>query len=57
MKNLENAFKVDKTNYSGAPLLLIDDICTSGATFLSMINELRKNDINNITCLSASSPD
>ena len=57
MKNLENAFIVDKTNYSGAPLLLIDDICTSGATFLSMINELRKNDIYNITCLSASSPE
>lgn len=57
MKNLENAFSVDKSMYSGMPLLLIDDICTSGATFLSMIKELRANGIDNITCFSTSSPE
>ena len=39
------------------PVLIIDDICTSGATLSSMIKELKANGISNIVCLSASSPD
>lgn len=49
MKNLENAFEVVKT--TDKPLLLIDDICTTGSTFESMILELNKKGIYNITCL------
>ena len=57
MKNLENAFYVDKDKLLSCPILLIDDICTSGATFESMIAELRKNQINNkIICFATTSP-
>ena len=56
MKNLENAFEVDKTNYSQAPVLLIDDICTTGSTFEEMISALKKEGITDIVCLAASTP-
>lgn len=56
IKNMENAFKVDMTKYTGKHLLIIDDICTSGATLSSIINELKANGIEDITCLCASSP-
>ena len=41
LKNLENAFLVDKTKCLKKPVLIIDDICTSGATFTSIIKELK----------------
>ncbi len=50
MKNLENAFEVTKD--TDKPILLIDDICTTGSTFESIIFELNKNSIYNITCLA-----
>ena len=56
LKNLENAFRVNKSADTGKPVLLMDDICTSGATFMSMIKELKKSDIQNIVCLACSSP-
>ena len=56
LKNLENAFSVDKTKLLNKPVLVIDDICTSGATFTSIIKELKSNGIDNIICLSASCP-
>lgn len=57
MKNLENAFSVDKDKLLSCPILLVDDICTSGATFESMIAELKKNQINNkIICFATTSP-
>lgn len=56
MKNLENAFEVDKEKLLPYPVLIIDDICTSGATFESMIIELKKYGINDIKCFAASSP-
>ena len=56
LENLENAFEVDTTNLLPYPILLIDDICTSGATFESMINEFHKNGINNIKCFATTSP-
>lgn len=52
MENLANAFKVNKENRLDCDILLIDDIFTTGSTFESIINELKKNDINNITCLA-----
>ena len=56
IKNLSNAFKVDKSKYNGKTLLIIDDICTTGSTFEEMIKELKKNDINDIICLAATTP-
>ena len=52
MENLLNAFEVDKSALLDMPILLIDDICTTGSTFESMIEELNKNNIYNITCLA-----
>ncbi len=51
MKNLKDAFEVLKT--TDKSILLIDDICTTGSTFESIILELNKKDIYNITCLAA----
>ena len=56
MENLSKAFVVDKTNLSNKPILILDDICTTGSTFEEMINTLKANEINNITCLASSSP-
>ena len=57
MKNLENAFQVDEKNLLSLPILLIDDICTSGATFESMIAELKKSKIDNDSkCFATTSP-
>ena len=56
MENLNNAFGVDKDKILPLPILLIDDICTTGATFEEMINTLKKEGIENITCIAASSP-
>lgn len=50
LKNLENAFEVMKN--TDKHVLLIDDICTTGSTFESIILELNKNGIYNITCLA-----
>lgn len=56
MKNLENAFKVNVNYLENKPILLIDDICTTGSTFESIIEELNKFGINNIVCFATSSP-
>ena len=56
MQNLDNAFCVDIEKLLPIPVLLIDDICTTGATFEEMINTLKKSGIKDITCIAASSP-
>lgn len=56
IKNLSGAFKVNKENYNGKTVLLIDDICTTGSTFDEMIKELAKNGITKIVCLAATTP-
>lgn len=57
LKNLSKAFMVDKSKFiEGKTVLLIDDICTTGSTFESMISELKSAGINNILCLATSSP-
>ena len=56
IKNMENAFKVNKDKDLHKPILIIDDICTSGATLTSMIDELHKEGLTEIVCLTASSP-
>ena len=54
LENLKSAFVVDKTKDLNLPVLIIDDICTTGATFEEMISSL--DGISDITCLAASSP-
>ena len=56
MDNLNGAFLVNQEADKHLPILLIDDICTSGATFESIIEELHKNSINDVTCFATSSP-
>ncbi len=56
IKNLSNAFSVDKSKLLDYPILLIDDICTSGTTFESIIHELQNNNINDIVCFATTSP-
>lgn len=58
IQNLENAFCVKNENLSNLPILIIDDITTTGATFESMVKELRTSGIENkIICLSVSNPE
>ena len=56
MQNLSQAFVVDKTKDLNLPILIIDDICTTGATFEEMINSLNSVGITDITCFASSSP-
>lgn len=55
MENLKDAFEV--LNTTDKPILIIDDICTTGSTFESMIIELHKKEIYNITCLATATVD
>lgn len=56
MKNLEAAFEVDKSKDVNLPVLIMDDICTTGATFEEMITAMKSAGIEDITCISASNP-
>jgi len=55
--NIKEAFKINKKYIEllkRKPVLLIDDIITSGATLEEIISVLKKENINNITCLTIS---
>lgn len=54
MENLSGAFEVTFETKPSKTVLLIDDICTTGSTFESMILTLNKKGIYNITCLTTS---
>lgn len=69
LENLKDAFQVDSSKDLNKPILILDDICTTGATFEEMIKTLKclkssapsgtlleKKDSVNIVCLAASSP-
>ncbi len=56
-ENLKNAFEVNVKELPNKPILLIDDICTTGSTFESIIEELNKNNFYNITCLATAGVD
>jgi ComF family protein len=56
MKNLAGAFEVNKEKDLKLPVLLIDDICTTGSTFEEMISALKKEGITDIVCLASSNP-
>ena len=57
MENLKNAFEVNLEFLPEDKILLIDDICTTGSTFESIILELNKNKVYNITCLATATVD
>lgn len=57
MENLKGAFSVNKENYSGANLLLLDDICTTGVTMQEMIKALNKKGITKLCGLVLSNPE
>ena len=56
MQNLSNAFKINPAKNLELPILILDDICTTGATFEEMINTMRQSGLTNIICIAASSP-
>lgn len=56
IKNLANAFEVNTQALQEGTVLLIDDICTTGSTLEEMIRELQKHGINDIVCLTATTP-
>src|SRR3990167_111090 len=52
-KNVENAFKVNK-KVEGVNVLLVDDICTTGATFLEASKMLLNAGAANVECFALS---
>lgn len=56
LKNLSGAFEVNKDKISGKPLLILDDICTTGSTFEEMIKALKNAGVKNIVCFATSTP-
>lgn len=56
-KNLKDAFSLNLEKKPTKPILLIDDISTTGSTFLEIIKELKKNNIEDITCFVTAIPD
>ena len=57
LENLKNAFSVNKDNYTGANLLLLDDICATGVTLQEMIKALNKAGIDKLCGLVLSNPE
>lgn len=55
-QNLAGAFKVNKDKCLDGPILIIDDICTTGSTFEEMIKEFKNIGIENIVCFAATTP-
>lgn len=55
-KNLKNAFSLLKKDLK-QPILLLDDISTTGTTIREIIKVLRQNDIENITTLVTAVPE
>ena len=56
LTNLKGAFYVDKNKITGKPILLMDDICTTGSTFEEMIEVLKNTGVKNIVCFATSTP-
>ena len=52
VENLKDAFDVDKKEFHNKKLLVVDDIVTTGTTLTEMIKELKKNNINEMACLT-----
>lgn len=50
LKEMSGVFNCDPKHYSGEPVIIIDDICTSGTTLSEAIKELKRQ---NVECLCA----
>lgn len=55
-ENLNGAFKIDKSALINGKILILDDICTTGATFAEIIKTLKAQGINDITCFATTTP-
>ncbi len=56
-ENLHDAFQINKSSFvEGKKILVIDDICTTGATFEEIIKEFKKNKICDIICFATTTP-
>ena len=56
LENLSKAFVVNRESYHNKPLLILDDICTTGSTFEEIIQELNSSEITDIVCFATSTP-
>lgn len=56
LKNLSGAFEVNIETYNHKPVLMLDDICTTGSTFEEMITTMQKSGIVDITCFATATP-
>ena len=56
LENLSDAFEVDKTLLTNRPILIMDDICTTGSTFEEMIKALKSQGASSIICFATSTP-
>lgn len=56
MENLSEAFCVDLGKLSCEKIMIIDDICTTGSTFESIISEFKKYSFDNIVCFATATP-
>jgi len=57
LENLANAFEINKEHLPQKPILIMDDICTTGSTFEEMVKTLQNEGVKDIVCFSASTPD
>ena len=59
IKNIKNAFELNNENApdKSTPLLIIDDITSTGITLEEIIKLLKTNGYNNITALTLATPD
>lgn len=55
-ENLKDAFRLELKNYNKEPILLLDDISTTGSTFEQIIKEFHKANIYDITALAIAVP-
>ena len=56
LKNLSEAFDVQKGFYNNKTILILDDICTTGATFEEMIKAFHSSGITDIVCFATATP-
>ncbi|MDD3150973.1 MAG: hypothetical protein PHV68_09075 [Candidatus Gastranaerophilales bacterium] len=56
MKELKDAFEIDKLNYNNEPILIIDDITTSGATLEEIIKNLQTQNIKFLKVIVSATP-
>lgn len=55
--NLKNAFKICENKSTNLPILILDDITTTGSTIKEIIRELNKNGLTDITGFTTAIPE